>query len=335
MASRMVQLLVFMWWTSAVAFGYSFRPDNHDNWKNNRIPSQINLSQDQNSGSYWSSAFVTTTTGRQFLLIHHQFNTFCKSSVLDLKTLKYLKNVQHCEINNASKTVLSDSLSIQFPDFSFDAAAPDKISQMQLSSTAPQYSFNLTVEGRTSKVLLNGGNGVIAWGPNYTTCSHWSIPAARTSGTLQLGAEKALDLDSSKSLTWYDHQIIKGPPDSFTFFEVHFPDPNIRVSIWAYDWPESSDEWRFATVRLGEETTMVLPFTLEEHWEDSWWSSTSNRTYPQSWTLTFDNGDYLRIRSVLGDQEIQPNTWTGFVKVERSRFLGQTTGYGVGDMVFI
>lgn len=243
--------------------------------------------------------------------------------------------MQHCEVNGASKTVLSDSLSIQFPDFSFDGAAPDKISQMQLSATAPEYSFNLTVEGRTSKVLLNGGNGVIAWGPNYTTCSHWSIPAARTSGILQLGAGKALELDPSKSLTWYDHQIIKGPPDAFTFFEVHFPDPNIRVSIWAYDWPESSDEWRFATVRLGEETTMVLPFTLEEHWEDSWWSSTSNRTYPQSWTLRFDNGDYLRIKSVLGDQEIQPNTWTGFVQVERSRFLGQTTGYGVGDLVFI
>ncbi|RSL94429.1 hypothetical protein CEP52_012629 [Fusarium oligoseptatum] len=273
MASLMVQLTVFMWWASAVAFGYSFRPDNHDTWKNTRIPSQINLSQDQNSGSYWSSAFATTTTGRQFLLVHHQFSTFCKSSVLDLKTLKYLKNVDHCEINDASKTVLPDSLSIHFPDFSIEAAAPDKISQMQLSATAPEYSFNLTVEARTSK-----------------------------------------------SLTWYDHQIIKGPPDSFTFFELHFPDPNIRVGIWAYDWPESSDEWRFATVRLGEETTMVLPFTMEEHWEDSWWSATSNRTYPQSWTLKFDNGDYLRIRSVLGDQEIQPNTWTGFVEVEKSRY---------------
>ncbi|RSL56949.1 hypothetical protein CEP54_008519 [Fusarium duplospermum] len=198
----------------------SFRADNHDTWKNNRIPSQTNLSQDQNDGSYWSSAFATTTTGRQFLLIHHQFSTFCKSSVLDLKTLKYLKNMDHCEVNSASKTVLPDSLSIQFPDFSFDAAAPDKISQMQLSATAPEYSFNLTVEARTSKVLLNGGDGVIAWGSNYTTCSHWSIPAARTSGTLQLGVEKALELDPSKSLTWYDHQIIKGPPDGIRLARV-------------------------------------------------------------------------------------------------------------------
>jgi hypothetical protein len=30
----MIQLVTFLWWTSAVAFGYSFRPDNHDTWKN-------------------------------------------------------------------------------------------------------------------------------------------------------------------------------------------------------------------------------------------------------------------------------------------------------------
>ncbi|KAM5380143.1 hypothetical protein ACJZ2D_003790 [Fusarium nematophilum] len=333
MAMLRLHVLVLVW--ACTAAGYHFQPDNHQTWKNTRVPSLVDLSKDQDSGSYWSSAFVTATTGQQFLLIHHQVAEQCKSSVLDLQDLRYWKNVDHCVISNRTKSVSSDSLSIGFPNFSFDAAAPDKISELKLFAKSPDYSFTLDAEARSSKVLLNGGNGVIAWGPGYANSTHWSIPAARTSGTLSLGKDKRLFLDSSRSFTWYDHQIVHGTPANFTFFEVHLPDPNIRVSIWAYDWPDSSDSWRYATVRLGQEATMVLPFSLAVDWDAAWISPTSKRAYPQSWMVKFDNGDYLRFQSVKEDQEIQDGAWTGFVTAAHSRFLGQTSGFGVADTVYM
>ncbi|KAH8687046.1 hypothetical protein BGZ61DRAFT_354887 [Ilyonectria robusta] len=328
-----IKVVVGLWLCTTTA-AYRFQPDKHDTWENKRIPSLIDLSEDQNSGSYWSSAFVTATTGQQFLLIHHQFSNFCKSSLLDLQTLEYSKHTDTCEITNNTKVVTADSLSISFPNLSIIADVPDKISELQLYAKAPDYSFSLDVEAKTSKVLLNGGNGVIAWGPGRVTCSHWSIPAARTSGTLTLGEKKPLTIDPSKSFTWYDHQIIQGAPSNFTWFEFHFPDPNIRVSVWAYDWT-ASDSWRYATVRVGEETTLVLPLVLSVDWDNAWVSPWSGKKFPQSWTLKFDNGDYLQVKSVKEDQEVQSGSWTGFVTVSRSRFMGQSTGFGVGDVIYL
>ncbi|KAJ6098113.1 hypothetical protein N7499_002487 [Penicillium canescens] len=324
-------------WAGMVSAVYIFQPDNHTTWKNTRIPTIIDPSEDQNSGSYWTSAFLTTTTGRQFLLIQHQFAAYCKSSVLDLGSLEYWKHVDHCEPNNDTKTVTSDSLSLRFPNFSVVTTTPDKVSGLELYAKSRDYSFTLNVECRTSKMLMNGGNGVIAWGADraHSNTTHWSIPAARTSGLLTLGKSKPLALDPAKSFAYYDHQnIFGGAPNNFTWFEAHFPNPNIRVSIWAYDWADSSDEWRYATVRVGDETMMVLPYIWQVDWDDTWVSGTSNRTYPQRWTLTFENGDYLTFKSVKKDQEMLEGTWTGFATIE-SRFMDQTSGFGIVDQVYV
>lgn len=260
----------------------------------------------------------------------------CKSSLLELETMEHHKNVFECEINNNTKTVTPESVDIHFPDFSFATNASDKVSELELFAQAEDYSFELNVHARKSKVLLNGGNGAVAWGPGYKQSTHWSIPAAQTSGTLDIGeGGEPLTLVPSESLTWYDHQNIEGAPSNFTWFTVHFPTTEIQVSIWAYEWPESGDIWRYATVRLGEETTMVLPFTLEADWSDVWVSPESNTTFPQSWSLKFDNGDFLNLRAAKAEQEIQPRTWTGFIVAEESNFFGQTSGFGLGDVVHL
>lgn len=241
--------------------------------------------------------------------------------------------MDYCVVSNETRHVTNESFSLEFPNFSVLSNAPDKISELALYAKSPDFSFSLGVEAKTSKVVLNGGNGVIAWGPHYGSSTHWSIPAARTSGMITLGGNDSLELDPSRSFTWYDHQITYGAPKNFTWFEVHFPDPEVRVSIWAYDWPDSSDAWRFATVRLHQETTLVLPFAMEADWDNAW-VSTSNHTFPQSWTLKFDNGDYLKLKSVREDQEIQSGGWTGFITAEKSRFFGQTYGFGVADVIY-
>lgn len=242
--------------------------------------------------------------------------------------------METCEPNNDTKTVTADSVSLRFANFSFNTAASDKISELQLYVQSSDYTFNLHVEPKKSKVVLNGGNAVIAWGPNGANSTHWSIPSARTSGTLTLGTNKTLELDPEHSFTWYDHQITHGVPKNFTFFEVHFPNPGVRASIWAYDRPDSDESFRFATVRLGEETQLVLPYTWEVDWDNVWVSPATNYTYPQFWTLKFENGDYLNLESVKGDQEIMDGAWTGFITVGQSKFFGETYGYGVGDVIF-
>lgn len=80
---------------------------------------------------------------------------------------------------------------------------------------------------------------------------------------------------------------------------------------------------------------MVLPFVLSVDWDNAWVSPWSGKKFPQSWTLKFDNGDYLQIKSVKEDQEVQSGSWTGFVTVSRSRFMGQSTGFGVGDVIYL
>ncbi|KAK2780557.1 hypothetical protein CKAH01_00501 [Colletotrichum kahawae] len=102
----------------------------------------------------------------------------------------------------------------------------------------------------------------------------------------------------------------------------------------------SFDTYRFATVRVGEESQYVIPFDMEAGGRTcgSWTSAKSNITYPQSWTLSFENGDVLEVQSLRGDQEIygsmklSDTVYAGYVNVSGS-FLGQERGFGVVEMI--
>ncbi|KAH0422881.1 hypothetical protein CcaCcLH18_12533 [Colletotrichum camelliae] len=102
----------------------------------------------------------------------------------------------------------------------------------------------------------------------------------------------------------------------------------------------SFDTYRFATVRVGEESQYVIPFDMEAGGGTcgSWTSAKSNITYPQSWTLSFENGDVLEVQSLRGDQEIYGSrklsdaVYAGYVNMSGS-FLGQERGFGVVEMI--
>ncbi|CAH0015911.1 unnamed protein product [Clonostachys rhizophaga] len=295
------------------ALTYMFRPDSHSTYENSHIPTRYNLIEDQgDSGSFWLCSFLTSTTGKQYLALQHilgsaGYSSICKSFLPDLETKSYWNNLTTCEPVSHSS---SNPIDIHLGSYGFGATSEDKISSLHAFNSVKDYSYDLTFEAK-SKVLLNGGNGVITFGQGFTNSTEWAIPALKTNGTFSVGKEK-LQVDAAKSFT----------------------------CIWAYDLaaPAVPTENRFATIRFGEEAHLALPYTLIASTTNVWRSDHRNVTYPLSWTFNFENGDRLEVDSVRGDQEIYGgeqigNTvYAGFIEA-KGKFLGQHAGFGVVEMI--
>ncbi|KXH56760.1 hypothetical protein CSAL01_03204 [Colletotrichum salicis] len=213
---------------SALASGCAseiFKPDNHSTYLNvetqeTRVPSLYNLTFDQTSGSYWTSAFLTTTTGTQYLALSHILGPICKSSLLNLDTLEYSNNLDYGATSQNTSTSPSTPstgfhISAGNGNCALGSTSSDLISEMYTSGTTPDYAYNLIWQS-TSKVLLNGGNGAFTYGPNFANSTEWSIPAGTTSGTLTLSNNETLTIDPARSIIWYDHQKGAGASQKWT-----------------------------------------------------------------------------------------------------------------------
>lgn len=237
--------------------------------------------------------------------------------------------------NEATST---EQLNLQYGEYGISAKSPDSVSSIQIDGTTPEYSFNITFNS-TSRLLLNGGTGAFAFGPNYSNTSEWAIPAGHTQGSLTLDGE-SLEIDSGKSLTWYDRQLVyNGAPDNWVWFGLHFPNVGIKGSIWSFTNTETGIQHDFGTFRYGEESQLVLAGNVLSSNSSRWTSSVSNVTYAQSWTVDFEEAGSLIVESVLDDQEIyDPDqmgmpVYEGFVNVSGSLFGKCVNGYGVVEVL--
>ncbi|KAI8229355.1 Secreted hydrolase-like protein [Colletotrichum sp. SAR 10_99] len=79
-----------------------FRPNIHSTYLNTRISSLHNLFSDQTTGSYWTSPFLTTTSGSQYLALSQVLCNVCKSSLLALDSFEYWNNFQYATPQNTS-----------------------------------------------------------------------------------------------------------------------------------------------------------------------------------------------------------------------------------------
>lgn len=261
-----------------------------------------------------------------------------KSSILQLETLQRWDDVHIVSTNTTNKTTTNEQLNFRYGEYGISAKSPDSVSSLQIDATAPDYSFNITFNS-TSRLLLNGGTGAFAFGPNYSNTSEWGIPAGHTEGSLTLDG-KTVEIDSEKSLTWYDRQLIyNGAPESWVWFGIHLPDAGIKGSIWAFTNPETNMRYEFGTFRYGEESQLVLAGNVQPNTSRKWTSSVSNSTYTLSWAIDFGDAGNLTVESISDDQEIyDPKqmgspVYEGFVTVTGS-FLGkQVKGYGVVEQI--
>lgn len=261
----------------------------------------------------------------------------CRSSVLDLETLEYWVDLTYCSSQNNSASDRSGPLNADYGTYSFGATSDDSVTSMYAqSNTNKSFSLDLKWES-TSQAVQNGGGGIFAFGPGPTNATEWGIPAAKTSGTIQLN-QSTLSIDPENSFSWYDRQISYGAPKNWTWFQINFPGSHIKASVWAYDLgPPSNVLYQFATIRDGD-SVKVLAYTLTADQKKTWTSPQSGLTYALRWRLDFENGDYLHIQSVRADQEMYgslalvDSAYEGFITVS-GKFLGQKRGFGVVEMV--
>ncbi|KAL3417328.1 kievitone hydratase [Phlyctema vagabunda] len=324
---------------------YIFEADNHESYRNSRIPALVDLSKSQydaDSGtSYWLSSFITGTNNKQYLALSHVLtkgpvDDVCRSSVLDLATLEYWVHLEYC-LPQSRAYDTSQPLSVDFGSYTFGSTSNDSISNMYATvKTNASFSFDLQWETKT-KVLLNGGAGVISFGPGPTNATELGFPGCKSTGSLTLNGTD-IAIDPARSFTWYDRQLSYGAGKNWTWFEVNFPGTDIKASIWSYLLPDDT-VWSYATVRRGE-SILVLAYDLVPDMSNVWVSPKSNFVYPLSWRLNFENGDFLDIVSVRADQEMYgPNNlvdsaYEGFITVS-GKFLGQAKGFGVVELVTI
>ncbi|KAF7557096.1 hypothetical protein G7Z17_g928 [Cylindrodendrum hubeiense] len=325
---------------------YVFKPEKEVNFQNTHVPSLINLTDSQyavpTGSSWWMSSFITSTLGKQYLAISHVMTTsknICRSSVLDLQTLKYWVHLVYCPSVGTKAYDKSGPLDADFDTYGFGSTTEDSISNMYTyANTNASFSFNISWAA-TSKPVLNGGSGVIAFGPGPANATEWAIPAGKTTGNLKLDG-KEVTIDTKNSFTWYDRQMSFGGPRNWTWFEVNFPGSEVKASIWAYDLglPDNTT-YQFATIRLGD-SQLVLAYELVPDMSNTWVSPNTHLVYPLSWKLKFDNGDYLTIKSVRPDQEMYgpeelvDSAYTGFITAS-GKFFGQTHGFGVVELVSV
>ncbi|KAJ4239528.1 hypothetical protein NW757_012635 [Fusarium falciforme] len=325
---------------------YSFKPENEVTYQNAHVPALINITKSQydyeGGSSWWMSSFITSTRGKQYLAIDHILTApknVCRSSVLDLDTLDYWVELVYCSAKSDRTINSGGPINADFGTHGFVSTSDDSVSKMYAyADTNASFAFNISWQA-TSKLVLNGGAGTIAFGPGPTNATEWGLPAGKTTGSLTLNGTD-VDIDPKNSFTWYDRQISYGAPRNWTWFQLHFPGSDIKASIWAFKMgPPDDTTYQFATVRQGD-SQLVLAYNLIPDMKNTWTSPNSGLVYPLSWRLEFENGDYVVVKSVRPDQEMYgpedlvDSAYEGFITAS-GKFFGQKKGFGVVELVTV
>lgn len=266
---------------------------------------------------------------------------YFRTSILDLDNLDagYWNQFSYHNVSLIKRNVTT--LDLDFGSFGFESLAAD-LSVLRTWTSTTQYAFDISWRA-TSPVIYNMGAGVFKFFGGASV--EWGLPACETTGSIILNGT-AHTIDPSKSFTWYDRQygetLGSGSTSPFvagnwTWFELHFSH-STRASIWAVD--IGSQKFRFATIRKGDGSHTVIPFTLESGEEGAWTSPLSNYTYPQNWELSFSNGDRLKVKSVRKNQELyssvvrSDSAYEGFVTAS-GRLLGEDASFGLVEMAVV
>lgn len=299
-------------------------------------------SSDNGDGSWWTSTFLKSSNGSNYLLISHAVLTAgagCyRASLLDLDTLSVYK--QFYEPVAGVLTSDSGLLKISIPNqYGFQAQDSSGLPAFRTWGKNEAFSFDVTF-APTSPILYNGGVGGFLWGPAITY--QFSVPATLTTGTVQIGPSgDVLTIDTDNSFTWLDRQWGPGTPltGNFTWFQLHFG--ATKLSIWATDSQIPYQRSRFATIRLEDGSLDLRPIEFVPDYSVPYASTrVPGLVYATAWNIKFlgPEGGQLRIVSGRKDQEIVGSvglvsSYTGVVFASGT-FQGKTVkGFGVTEII--
>ncbi|EHK41984.1 hypothetical protein TRIATDRAFT_322122 [Trichoderma atroviride IMI 206040] len=302
--------------------------------------SQTNHKLASTGGSYWSSSLIHGSNGRDYLVVANAVAELpvgggslvdvYRASILDLEdTSQY---AQYARLTALAKTYgPTGILNFTVPGFAFQSTSTtDALSGIRIFSNIADVGFDLTFD-LSSPPILNAGTGTFQVGGG--TGFQWSMPAGKTTGWISVNGTK-VNVDASRSLTWYDRQWGVIPSD-FSWFQVHIPGlapdgtEDELYSIWAWNDPINGNK-QFATHRTGGRAEqIVLPVTEKVSSNRTFTSPATGVTYPLDWTIAIPGGPELRLSSIRPDQEIQTAgvpviSYTGFLNVVATYPGGRT-----------
>lgn len=299
-----------------------------------------NLDGNPASSSYWTSSYITGTNREQYLAISHVLigadnATYYRASLLDLNNVTNY----HSFIVHSNQTALQagSRLSVSLDGNGFEGLTDDNVSQMRTYSKHKDVTFDITYNA-TSKALIDGGTGLFAFGNGKSY--EWGFPNCYTEGTVTVNGQ-VVTIDPANSFTWYDRQWNDGFPSNgnWTWFELHIPNTEYKLSIWAIDDKDSWQGCRFATIRTEDGSQNVVSTTFSPDYTRSWYSNATHTLYAQDWTITVGDYGILRVSSVTQDQEIVGHAafdtaYEGFVTFD-GLFDGKNVyGYGVVEVLY-
>lgn len=302
--------------------------------------SQTNHDPASTGSSFWSSSFIHGSNGRDYLVVANAVAELpvgggslidvYRASILDLEDTSQYS--QYARLTAVAQTYgPTGILNFTVPGFAFQStSATDPLSGIRVASGIADVDFDLTFE-LSSPPILNAGTGTFQVGGG--TGFQWSMPAGKTTGWISVNGTK-VNVDASRSLTWYDRQwgVI---PGSFSWFQVHIPGQasdgteDELYSIWAWNDPVNGNK-QFATRLTGERAEqIVVPVTEKVSSNRTFTSPATNITYPLDWTISIPGGPELRLSSIRPDQEIQSAgvpvvSYTGFLNVVATYPGGRT-----------
>ncbi|RDW79127.1 uncharacterized protein DSM5745_05979 [Aspergillus mulundensis] len=362
--------------------GYLFAPDDDQVITDPRLPVLFDIPAPQTLlptpespvAGYWTSSFLTTTTGSQYFLAtgvvvstQDQLAGY-GFSLLDLATLN---RVSHSSITTSFANSDIIGLSFAGPRYKISDLSTNGLG-MTVQGDAENASVNLTIHP-TSRALYYGGSG--AWMYVDKPMYGWALPAAQTSGNITLpfpvenasaptnettGDAAVAIIDPSASLTWYDHLwghmgLQEGNITWFNLFvddkaerDGDHDDKELNLALVSYLLDSVNPPFfsRSIHVRQRDRNESALAIIPVDRFEPSsdpsaiWTSPLTGLSYPQRWDLGIEGRGLLTISSVLGDQElVDPGsggtTYVGFVTVEGQFDGKQVSGYGSVEVKFV
>ncbi|KAL7791480.1 hypothetical protein V8C37DRAFT_157913 [Trichoderma ceciliae] len=321
----------------------------------NNYPTPYNLSTSQTNhdpastnSSFWCSSLIHGSNGRDYLVISHvlaglpvagSFVNIYRASMLDLEDTSQYS--QFARIPTAAETYgPTGILNFTTSDFAFGStSATDALSSIRTYSHVAGLEYDLTFD-LSSAPLLNAGPG--AFHVNGGAGFQWSMPAGKTTGWISVNGTQ-VNVDTNRSLTWYDRQW-GAVPTNFTWFQVHIPGGSDGTevelySIWAWNDVVNGDK-AFATRRTGEQAEQsVVPIDWKVSSNRTYTSPATGITYPLDWTVAVLGGPELQLSSIRPDQEIQGAgvfllSYTGFLNVVATYPGGrQVPAFGVIEKI--
>ncbi|RFU79580.1 short-chain dehydrogenase [Trichoderma arundinaceum] len=320
--NRLLALQALVSTTLAAHPGWIFRPQTSGIASGglNNYPIPYNLSTSQTNhdpastgSSFWSSSLIHGSNGRDYLVVSHAIAgaggtsvNIYRASLLDLDDTSQYS--QYARIAESAETYGSTGiLNFTTSDYAFRATSEtDALSSIRTYSQVAGLEYDLTFD-LSSPPLLNAGTGTfrVAGRSGF----QWSMPAGKTRGWLSVNGTK-VDIDTDRSLTWYDRQW-GALPNNFTWWQVHIPGQRSDgteddlYSIWAWHDVVNGDK-AFATRRTGEQAEQsVVPVDWKVSSNRTFTSAATGIVYPLDWTIAVPGGPELELSSIRPDQEMQ------------------------------